>query len=111
MNEYKESIFMERVSLIVFVAIIITVIFSINGCSVNDAISNNLAEEEFNQGCKAVHANSNIGYMSQTGTVGIPCKVKCSEKLPKNYCFKYKSKTPYGDCDVKVGDCDDNPIN
>ena len=110
MNEYKESIFMERVSLLVVVMILFAV-FLISGCAMDKAISNNIAEESFTAGCKAVHANTTIGYMSQSGTVGVPCKVKCSEKLPKNYCFKYKSKTPYGDCDVKVGDCDDNPIN
>ena len=77
----------------------------LNGCTVNDAITENIKEENFILGCKAVHANTSIGYLSQTGTVGVPCKVKCSDKLPENYCFKYSNKTMYGNCDVTVGNC------
>ena len=89
----------------ILLLLIIGLLYLLSGCSMHDAMSENLREEQFNQGCKVVQANTNLGYMSQTGTVGVPCKLKCSKELPKNYCFKYNSKTPYGNCNVQVGEC------
>lgn len=79
--------------------------YLLTGCSVNDAISDNLKEEKFDKGCKVTHANTNIGYLSNTGVIGVPCKLKCSKELPPGYCFKYSTKTPYGTCDVRAGSC------
>jgi len=89
-------------STLLFIGLILT-IFLISGCSLNDAISENIKEENFNQGCKVVHANTTLGYMSQSGSLGVPCKLKCSKELPPSYCFKYDSKTPYGNCNVSAG--------
>ena len=76
------------------------------GCSPIDAVTQNIKEEKFSEGCKVTHANTTLGYLSQAGTLGVPCKLKCSPKLPPGYCLKYSSKTPYGNCDVKAGSCD-----
>jgi len=105
MCEYKENKFMSWLSFLVFLSTILATIF-MGGCSLDRAITDNIQEEKFIHGCKAVHANANVGYLSQTGTIGVPCKVKCSKELPKGYCFKYEAKTPYGTCDIKAGECE-----
>ena len=89
------------------IAFLIVIMYLITGCSTASSIAENIAEEDFTQGCKAVHATTNLGYFSQTGTASVPCKVKCSKELPADYCFKFNSKTPYGNCNVKAGSgCD-----
>ena len=103
MDDYKENIFMQRVSLTVLVLVIFAALLLLSGCGLNKAITENVAEEDFTSGCKATHASTTLGYFSQTGTAAVPCKVKCSPKLPKNYYFKYSAKTPYGNCTAQVG--------
>lgn len=85
--------------------IVVSSTYILSGCSVDRAISDNLQEEKFIHGCKAVQAKVGIGYLSQTGQVSVPCKIKCSEKLPPNYCFRYSAKTPFGECNAVVGKC------
>lgn len=105
MSEYKESLFMQRVSLIVLTITLFVALISSGGCSPYEAIGENIKEENFSSGCKVTHANADVGYMTQSGEVGIPCKLKCSKELPKGYCLKYSAKTPYGNCYVQAGSC------
>lgn len=84
---------------------IVSSTYILSGCSVDRAISDNLQEEKFIHGCKAVQAKVGIGYLPQTGQVSVPCKLKCSKELPKGYCLKYSSKTPYGNCYLQAGSC------
>ena len=95
--EYKENKFMERVSLLVFIAIIIAVLFTLNGCS---STVENLRDPDFTQGSKITEAEAKLGYFNQEGVL-VACKLKCSENLPKNFYYKYDN-TRTG-CHAEVG--------
>ena len=96
-SEYKENKFMERVSLLVFIAIIIVVLLTINGCS---STVENFRDNDFIQGCKVTEAEAKLGYFNQEGKA-VACKLKCSEKLPKNLYYKYDNNRT--GCHVSIG--------
>lgn len=83
-------------------ALVISIIFtlSLSGCSTLDSVSKN-RDPDYKSGCVAVEAGLKLGYFNQAG-LGEVCKLKCTPTLPKDYCFKYKSRAG---CTASVGKC------
>lgn len=94
--EYKENKFMERISLLVFIAIIIFVLVSLNGCA---GTIETMKEPSFNQGCVVVEGGIKLGYFNQEGNAEM-CKLKCSENLPE--CFSYEYHNVRTGCNLSI---------
>jgi len=55
-------------------------------------------------GCRIDEAEAKLGYFNQEGSLGA-CILKCSEKLPADFCYEYSNART--GCSVSVGECDD----
>jgi len=87
------------------ILLVTVIIFTLNGCSALDNIAKN-RDLDYTLGCVLVESGLKLGYFNQAGEAEV-FKVKCSDELPKGYCFEYESRTG---AKVKVGDCEPDNI-
>lgn len=59
-----------------------------------------IQDEDLTHGCKVREAQAKLGYFNQEGTA-VACILKCSEKLPQHFYYKYDNDRT--GCHVQVG--------
>lgn len=75
---------------------VLIIVFTIQGC--HSAIEKH-RDKDFTNGCVVIESQLKLGIFNQEGVAEV-CKLKCSEKLPKN--FKYKYENPRSGCSVEI---------
>jgi len=80
----------------------ITYIFTAVGCSNSSEAITNIRDSDFDQGCYIDELNLNFdSYFNTTKGSGKICKVKCSDKLPKHFYYKYDDNRT--GCHIQIG--------
>lgn len=95
--------------------LLLLVIPVLSGCPINREFAETvdiLRDDSFTEGCVIDHigAEGGLGIYGQSGRMeGVIYKLKCSDDLPDNYCFKYKNPTNGAEAQAGEGCDSDNP--